>query len=162
MLREALANMKYRANRTSPLLERGNTPADAYAMEERRRRAQARARTGGDVCAPTPRDWAKTDENDASNWTIPELSGRGAATAANVRRAIDEWGAVIVRGFLPDKGETSDLRDLIDHAFDMQLEGANTYVRRADLPKTGRGDAVATWIFRGDESRRRRGCDVDN
>ena len=35
-------------------------------------------------------------------------------------------------------------------------------LRRADLPKTGRGDAVAaTWIFRGDESRRHRGYDVD-
>ena len=34
--------------------------------------------------------------------------------------------------------------------------------RRADLPKTGHGDAAAaTWIFSGDESRRRRGCDVD-
>ena len=36
------------------------------------------------------------------------------------------------------------------------------YFRRADIAKTGRGDAVAaTWIFRGDKSRRRRGCDVD-
>ena len=31
-----------------------------------------------------------------------------------------------------------------------------------DLPKTSRSDAAAaTWIFRGDESRRRRGRDVD-
>ena len=30
-------------------------------------------------------------------------------------------------------------------------------VRRAEIPKTDRGDAAtATWIFRGDESRRRR------
>ena len=36
------------------------------------------------------------------------------------------------------------------------------YFRRADLPKTGRGDAAAaTWIFRGDESRRCRGRDAD-
>ena len=36
------------------------------------------------------------------------------------------------------------------------------YVRRAELPKASRGDAAAaTWIFRGDESRRRRGGDVD-
>ena len=36
------------------------------------------------------------------------------------------------------------------------------HVRRADLPRTGRGDAAAaTWIFRGDESRRGRGRDVD-
>ena len=35
-------------------------------------------------------------------------------------------------------------------------------VRRADLLKTGRGAAaVATWIFRGDESQQRRGSDVD-
>ena len=37
------------------------------------------------------------------------------------------------------------------------------HFRRADLPQTSRGDAAAagTWIFRGDESRRRRGWDVD-
>ena len=36
------------------------------------------------------------------------------------------------------------------------------YFRRADLPKTGCGDAAAaTWIFSGDESRRRRGRNVD-
>ena len=43
------------------------------------------------------------------------------------------------------------------------------HFRRADTPQTGRGDAVemsrgdaaaAAWVFRGDESRRRRGCDV--
>ena len=34
--------------------------------------------------------------------------------------------------------------------------------RRAGIPRTGRGDAAAaTWKFRGDESRRRRGCDAD-
>ena len=37
----------------------------------------------------------------------------------------------------------------------MQIDA---YSRRADSPRTGRGDAAAaTWIFRGDESRRRRG-----
>ena len=36
------------------------------------------------------------------------------------------------------------------------------YVRRVDLPRTGRGDAAAAaWIFRGHESRRRRGRDMD-
>ena len=36
------------------------------------------------------------------------------------------------------------------------------YVCRADMPRTSRGGAAATtWIVRGDESRRRRGCDVD-
>ena len=36
------------------------------------------------------------------------------------------------------------------------------YFRRVDIPQTGRGDvAAATWIFRGDTSWRRRGCDVD-
>ena len=47
------------------------------------------------------------------------------------------------------------------------------YFRRADLPKTGRGDdadipwetrrgdaAAPTWMFRGDKLRRRRGCDM--
>ena len=34
--------------------------------------------------------------------------------------------------------------------------------RRAEPPKTGRGDAAAgTWMVRGDETRRRRGRDVD-
>ena len=38
----------------------------------------------------------------------------------------------------------------------------DAYFRRADLPKTSRDDAAAaTWIFGGDESRRRRGCDAD-
>ena len=36
------------------------------------------------------------------------------------------------------------------------------YFRRADSPRTSRGAAAAaTWIFRGDESRRGRGRDVD-
>ena len=49
--------------------------------------------------------------------------------------------------------------------------GYLAHFRRAELRKTGRGDAAAstgrgdaaasTWIFRGDESRRRRGRDVD-
>ena len=35
-------------------------------------------------------------------------------------------------------------------------------VRRADISPTNRGDAAAaTWIFRKDESRRRRGRDLD-
>ena len=56
-------------------------------------------------------------------------------------------------------------------AFDEQLkqralrkaeEAAVAYTGRVDIPRTNRGDAaVATWIFRGDDSRRRRGCDLD-
>ena len=48
-------------------------------------------------------------------------------------------------------------------AFDELLDSLGAaYVRRADTPQTGRGDAAATtWIFRGDGSRRRRGYDVD-
>ena len=43
------------------------------------------------------------------------------------------------------------------------LAGAvGLYVRRAELPLMNRGDAAAaTRIFRGDETRRRHGCDVD-
>ena len=37
----------------------------------------------------------------------------------------------------------------------------SAYVSRVDIPPTGRGDA-ATWIVRGDESRWRRGRDVDS
>ena len=38
----------------------------------------------------------------------------------------------------------------------------DVYVRRADIPWTGRGGAAAaTRIFRGAGSRRRRGCDAD-
>ena len=41
--------------------------------------------------------------------------------------------------------------------------GQLAYVRRADLSPTNRGGAAATtWIVRGDESRRRRGYDVDS
>ena len=40
--------------------------------------------------------------------------------------------------------------------------GAAAYFRCADIPRMSRGDAaVGTWIFRGNESRRRRGWDVD-
>ena len=46
--------------------------------------------------------------------------------------------------------------------FDAATGKLSSYVRRADLPLINRGDAAATtWIFRGDESRRRRGCDAD-
>ena len=39
---------------------------------------------------------------------------------------------------------------------------ARWYFRRADIPQRSRGDAAAVaWIFRGDESRRRRGRDAD-
>ena len=42
-------------------------------------------------------------------------------------------------------------------------EAEDTYCRRADLSPTNRGDAAGvTWILRGDESRRRRGCDADS
>ena len=42
------------------------------------------------------------------------------------------------------------------------IEASKTYLRRADIPPTGRRDAAATtWIFRGDGSRGHRGCDVD-
>ena len=39
--------------------------------------------------------------------------------------------------------------------------GSAQYVRRADVPQTSRGGAAAaTWIFRGDERKRRRGFDA--
>ena len=38
-----------------------------------------------------------------------------------------------------------------------------TYFRCVDISRASRGDAAAaTWIIRGDESRRRRGCDVES
>ena len=41
------------------------------------------------------------------------------------------------------------------------FDSNKTRSRRADMPQTSRGDAAAaTWIFRGDESRRRRGRDA--
>ena len=41
-------------------------------------------------------------------------------------------------------------------------EQQGKYSCRADMPQMGRGGAAAaTWIFRGDESRRRRGCHVN-
>ena len=45
---------------------------------------------------------------------------------------------------------------------DAILPIGDSYVRRVDMSLTNRGDAAgATWIFRGNESRRRRGRDVD-
>ena len=42
------------------------------------------------------------------------------------------------------------------------MVAARAHVRRAERPTTGRGDATdAMWIFCRDESRRRRGCDVE-
>ena len=44
-----------------------------------------------------------------------------------------------------------------------RVHGGLVYFRRAEIPQTGRGDAAAaTWMFRGDGSRRRRGYDADN
>ena len=46
--------------------------------------------------------------------------------------------------------------------FELLEDRADTCFRRVDSPQTGRGDAAAaTWIFRRDGSRRRRGRDVD-
>ena len=43
-----------------------------------------------------------------------------------------------------------------------RLEYILTYFRRADISLMNRGAAAAaTWIFRGDKSRRRRGCRAD-
>ena len=54
------------------------------------------------------------------------------------------------RGWLPDEDALFDSIPL------------NAHFRRADTPRTGRGDAaVTTWIFRGTKSLRRRGRDAD-
>ena len=56
-----------------------------------------------------------------------------------------------------DRSKARKLATLLNDAV-----SSAAYFRRADLPKMGRGDAAAaTWIFSGDESRRRRGRDVD-
>ena len=132
MMQEAFANMKHRSNVTSSILAGGTSPADAFIMEQRRRRAIERARKGGDVCAPFDKDWKKTDELESGNWSIPEITA-AQMTPANVRRAINDWGAVIVRGLLPDAAEIARLRDLIDHAFDRQLEGTADYAPPDDI-----------------------------
>ena len=52
--------------------------------------------------------------------------------------------------------------DSFDVVFVMEWLSSTLYFCRAELLETGRGDAAAvTWAFRGDGSRRRRGCDVD-
>ena len=64
-----------------------------------------------------------------------------------------------LEGFLAELGLSEDyaprLRQLgAKRVFDL------VYSRRAGMPQTGRGDAAAaTWIFRGEESRRRRGSE---
>ena len=45
---------------------------------------------------------------------------------------------------------------------EIYAKDVKSYVRRADMSPTDRGDAAAALlIFRGNKSRRRRGCDVD-
>lgn len=129
MMREAAANMRYRSNVSSPILAAGTSPADAFRMECRRQRAIDRAKKGGDTCEANARRWAKTEESDATNWTIPEIRAEHLDARA-VRRAIDEWGAVIVRGWLPhsrDSPLVPSLRAMIDMAFDRQLDGTADY-----------------------------------
>ena len=49
------------------------------------------------------------------------------------------------------------IRVVVEHA---ATDTLIPYFRRVDIPQTGRGDAAAaTWMFRGGESWRRRGCD---
>ena len=49
-----------------------------------------------------------------------------------------------------------------DEELEMGLHRVATSFRCVDIPKRSRGGAAAaTWVFRGGESRRRRGCDVD-
>ena len=106
----------------------------------------------------------------ANAWTLPatapaealaELEAALDAAAADVRAALgvvpstrlaaeeERWTAPGVRGSIEgwEPGDVSDAVWAVRYA----------YFRRADLPKTD----APTWIFRGDESRRRRGYDMD-
>ena len=58
--------------------------------------------------------------------------------------------------------EIASARGLWDSFSGKDARTGRLYARRADSPLTNRGGAAAaTWIFRGGNVRRRRGCDVD-
>ena len=91
---------------------------------------------------PTPLEASGSDGTDAI--VVSEEDSRGS-------RTIFSAGA---------KGESVEA----DYELGAEVGAGHfgrVYRRRADLPLMNRGDAAAaTWTFRGDESRRRRGRDV--
>ena len=102
---------------------------------------------------------------------LPPLPGVSAASEAALqswRRAAEfscdraallvAQDAAVANGALV-KLASGSTRDVDVEEF---LAQARESFRRADIPRTGRGDAAAvTWIFRGDEPPQRRGCHVD-
>ena len=97
----------------------------------------------------------------------PEATDSPPADAVEQR-----WSAekkVIAAGFVRDverwRGGGLELKPALDRAYEqLGVEEApgEMYVRRADISLMSRGDAAAaTWIFRGDGSRRRGGRRVE-
>ena len=81
--------------------------------------------------------------------TVEELAHRLTVFAQNLREVVEH------------DAKAAGYEIGITKFSDWTKEEFKAYFCRADLPKTGRGAAAAvTWIFRGDESRRRRGWDV--
>ena len=115
---------------------------------------------------------------DACGKTLGELVTNWDAIASDgdqIRRYLGTVGITSplfkVRGALKNvlKADAPAAFDVVAFAevsetflAELQLAEGSAYFRGAELRKTDRGDAAAaTWIFRGDESRRRRGWDVD-
>ena len=98
---------------------------------------------------------AKIDEHHvgAGNWQDVDTSKPGAVRFARLPK--------------------DTFRFVESTAYNATFDPTHAYFRRADMPQTGRGDsgysvetsrcaaAAATWKFRGDGSRRRRGRDVE-
>ena len=96
-----------------------------------------------------------------------ELADRGPAHLETLRSAnnlasslIDSGRVDEARAFLDEEFGAARAALGLDHQLGFKLANNYARVRRADAPSTKRGDAAA-WIVRGDESRRRRGWDVD-
>ena len=101
-----------------------------------------------------------------------EKSATAAKTASTIFESLGAAGDESTAATWRDVGDVCSAAGLDYFAADLYEEAtrrdparcgrAHWYFRRAELPKTGRGDvAAATRIFRGDGSRRRRGRDAD-
>ena len=85
------------------------------------------------------------------------LSVSALVAAAELLGGCEDYGA-LARQALGPKAEVT----VLFGQFVFDVGAALTSFRRAELPLMDRGDAAAvTWTFRGDETRRRHGCDVD-
>ena len=114
---------------------RGRRGSDARARGRRFDRPRARAPGSGGRKRVRDAFAAQVHDAGRNHRDAPGPGGRGSS--AHVPRLVEARGAE--PRFFP-----------------------RVHIRGADAPQTGRGDAAAaTWIFRGDESRLRRGYSVE-